>query len=126
MNSAIASATILPFRQKIPLRPQGSPARFSLRERAQVVEWQHWASRVGLTRMVVEHEAEQGGFLLVYDTEKPWAAYGIGIEHGRFIVWRPATGVTFGAFDLLSDALAAVIANRLGAGSASQARVARC
>lgn len=126
MHAETASDNILPFRRKTPLRPPGSPARFSLRERAQVVEWQHWASRVGLTRMVVEHEAEQGGFLLVYDTEKPWAAYGIGIEHGRFIVWRPATGITFGAFDLLTEALAAVIANRLGAGSTSQARVARC
>ncbi len=126
MNSETASATILPFRRKMPVRPPSSPARFSLRERAQVIEWRQRASGAGLTRMVVEHEAEQGGFLLIYSAGEPWAAYGIGIEHGRFIVWRPATGVTFGAFDLLPEAFAAVIANRLGAGSTGHKRVARC
>ncbi len=68
----------------------------------------------------MEYEAEPGGFVLVYGEGKPWAAYGIGIEHGRFIVWRPATGVTFGEFDDLTDAFAAVIANRTGASAAVQ------
>ncbi len=112
MQTQIASAAILPFRPRSKVSSPRVSARFSWRERAGIEEWAPQARLFGLTRLVVESEAEPGGFVLIYGEDKPWAAYGIGIEHGRFIAWRPATGVTFGEFDNLADAFAAVIANR--------------
>ena len=112
MQTQIASAAILPFRPRSKVLLARVSDRFSWRERAGIEEWAPQARLFGLTRLVVESEAEPGGFVLIYGEDKPWAAYGIGIEHGRFIAWRPATGVTFGEFDNLADAFAAVIANR--------------
>lgn len=107
------SAAILPFRAR-PAGPPPARAGFSLRERVRVAEWVVLARRFGLTRVVAEFDAEQGGFVLVYADDKPWAAYGIGVEHGSYIAWRPYTALSFGPFEQLTDALAAVIAHRNG------------
>lgn len=114
------SAAILPFRLR-PAAPPRSSAGFALRERVRVAEWEPLARRFGLTRIVAEYDGEQGGFVLVYADGKPWAAYGIGLEHGRYIAWRPYTAMAFGPFEQLAEALAAVIAHRTGGTLPAQA-----
>ncbi len=118
MQNQPISATILPFHRAV---GASRGTRFSWRDRLRAAAWENQARRFGLARVVVEHGAEQGDFMLIYREGSPWAVYGVGLELDRYIVWQQATGATLGVFDELEAALAAVIGHRSGGSLPPQA-----
>ncbi len=90
--------------------------RFCLRDRVELLGWAARARVLGISRVSLEHPEPQdsrheiGDFALIYNGDADWAAWGIGREHGRYLLWSPNTGQTVGHFPSLAAALSAILA----------------
>jgi hypothetical protein len=82
-------------------------------ERIETSRWAMMAQPQGFTRVLI-HDAEDndpeiGDFLLIYETGRDWASWGVGRDVRGFVIWRPGSGETIGCYPCLRDALNAVL-----------------
>jgi len=101
------------FCQILPFRPRPCN-RLGPRDRIEASRWAMVAQPQGFTRVLI-HDAggedpEIGDFLLIYETGRDWASWGVARDERGFVVWRPGTGETIGIYTLLREALEAVLA----------------
>jgi hypothetical protein len=100
-----ASAIVLPF-----VRRKAHPLSLNVPERILAMRWADAARPTGV-REVRIHDPEAGddpalgGFMLIYEADDPWAAWGIAVRPGSFEVWRPSGGATIGWYRTLREAL---------------------
>jgi hypothetical protein len=57
-----------------------------------------------------DNDPEIGDFMLIYETGREWASWGVARNLHGFVVWRPGSGETIGSYPHLRDALDAVLA----------------
>ena len=50
----------------------------------------------------------EDAFALIYRGEEPWAAWAVGRDGDRLLVWNCVTHVDIGRFDTMTEALAAL------------------
>ena len=107
-TTARASAAVLPF-----VRRPAHPLCLNVAERIQALRWADAARAAGV-REVRIHDPEEGedpalgGFVLIYEAEDIWAAWGIAVRCGSFEVWQPSSGTTIGCYPTFPEALRAV------------------
>jgi hypothetical protein len=95
-SSAGGSAVVVPF---VP-RP-AHPLSLNVPERIQAMQWADAARSHGVRELRI-HEPHAGDdpalgcFLLIYEAQDIWAAWGVAVRRGSFEVWRPASGPTVG------------------------------
>jgi hypothetical protein len=84
------------------------------RERIEATRWAMVAQPQGFTRIHIHEgdceDPEIGDFLLIYETGREWASWGVARDGRGFVVWRPGTSETMGCYPVLRDALDAVLA----------------
>jgi hypothetical protein len=99
---------VVPF---VPRRTQ--PLSLNVSERIHALRWADDARKHGV-REVRIHEPEPGddpsigGFVLIYESDDIWAAWGVAVRRSNFEVWRPASGTTIGWYRTLREALDAI------------------
>jgi len=97
----------------VAFRPR-PPNRLGPRERIEASRWAMVAQPQGFTRVLIHDagpdDADFGDFLLIYETGRDWASWGVARDARGFVVWRPGTGETIGCYRLLREALDAVLA----------------
>ncbi len=88
--------------------------RLGPRERIEASRWAVVAQPHGFSRILIHdasaEDADIGDFLLIYESGREWASWGVARDARGFVVWRPGTGETIGCYDLLREALDAVLA----------------
>ena len=105
---AYGGGVVVPF----PRRARPAPS-LNVSERIQALRWADEARSFGV-REVCIHEPEPGddpavgGFMLIYEDDDIWAAWGIAVRADRFEVWRPSNGTTMGLYPSLQEALRAI------------------
>ncbi len=99
--------------QVLPFRPRPSN-RLGPRDRIEASRWAMVAQPQGFARVLIhdagDEDPEIGDFLLIYETGRDWASWGVARDARGFVVWRPGTGETIGSYGLLGEALEAVLA----------------
>jgi hypothetical protein len=99
---------VVPF---VPRRAH--PLSLNVSERIDALRWADAARKQGVRELRI-HEPEPGddpalgGFVLIYEADDAWAAWGVAVRCGSFEVWRPATGATIGWYRTLREALGAI------------------
>jgi hypothetical protein len=107
-GSTDGGAIVLPFPPR-----RMHPLGLNVTERIQAMQWADAARPHGVSDMRI-HEPEMGddpavgGFVLIYEKNDIWAAWGVAVRAGSFEVWRPSSGTTVGWYRTLREALAAV------------------
>ena len=101
-------AVVLPF---VPRPPR--PLRLTVSDRIVAMRWLEAARPHGVRELRI-HEPEYaddpavGAFVLIYEHNEVWAAWGVGVRRGSFEVWRPGSSATLGWYRTLGEALRAI------------------
>jgi hypothetical protein len=105
-DAAGARTTVVAFRPRL-------SNRLGPRERIEASRWAEVAQPHGFSRVLIHDasadDAAFGDFLLIYESGREWASWGVARDARGFVVWRPGTGETIGCYGLLSEALEAVL-----------------
>jgi hypothetical protein len=106
-------AALSPRSTVVAFQPRPSN-RLGPRERIEANRWAMVAQPQGFTRVLIHDagpdDADIGDFLLIYETGRDWASWGVARDARGFVVWRPGTGETIGCYPVLREALDAVLA----------------